>query len=1124
MKKIVFFFILFSSVFAENMQMDSVVIRGDNSSGPFRISRFEIDLSSLLVVLGNDTLSPKAHYRFVKKSNSIILDNVLPDTSFLKVKFRVVRKYLPKIFFNRDINNFKKIENKVQDTVSLLELPDNIAEVDNEQFLQVEGFKTFGISAKSNGNVSVNQSLQMQIQGQIAKGTQLSASLSDQNIPLQPEGTTRLLSEVDQARIDIRSPYIFGTLGNFYDAEELEYIRYRKKIQGISATVNVNGVSSSFSGASSRGTFYSYSFNGEEGKQGAYRLIGKDGNANIVILAGTESVFLDGVKMARGSNYDYVIDYASGTVTFNSRRPITAESEITVNYEYLEQDFLRTLVRFSSGYKKDLWNFKITGLQERDSRNDPLSFVLSDKDKNALSVVGDSKNARTGSLPVADIQTASEKGFYVQIDSADISFFKYYPPDSLDLYKTYTLYAPNFGEKEGGAYDTVLIYHPYNVQTIYRYVGEGNGNFEAGAVLLAPQSHRIMDLFASCNARGIKIEAEGAVSQKDKNTFSKIDDDDNMGFAGNVDMQYGMDNKKGFFVAGKFLSNDDNFRAFGTQTQSYEYKDRWGISLMSVSSAKKSGDIKLGWRTFGDTKIQTETGMLSMEQNNLIRFGINANIPILKGSRLIAKESEVYKNVRAENLGMHKDMVKLLVPKLLIKPYVGFEHEWNKKDTLGTFFAYGYRDLFVGMESDKIGLFSLKAKTSFVKNRISNSKKMLSGKDSITTIHSTGDISMNPWHGFSMNSFISHREVKKELGENRQTFSFDLAEMNLNYEPYNRGIVFRNNYKLNSNQLNSYRDRFVYAGGGLGTYAYDSVTGDYVPAENGDYKLLGKIVDTAETGREINLLSYLKIKPVNMIKTGGFLDDVTLLTKMELATQSPFSTKSVLNRYLPDWAFSSVFSDTVMERKTSFFQEIFFHPYKSLRLRFSVNPSIRESFFYGHEMQETMVYDVRGQNNFGEKTTIMISFKQETEQRNRVALSGMKTLNYDILNRKSDVEYNYRLFKSYSVGINTGVGISREDISNSNYLFYSFSPFVVKNFLERGRIKTEYTWNNVIGDGMLYYRMANGYSKGITHKWNISGEYTLGDNLLLNLYYLGRLNPGSAEAFQQADLNLRAYF
>ena len=50
----------------------------------------------------------------------------------------------------------------------------------------------------NSGEASLRQSLRVNLSGEIAEGVELLAVLTDQNLPLQPEGSTRELRDLDQ--------------------------------------------------------------------------------------------------------------------------------------------------------------------------------------------------------------------------------------------------------------------------------------------------------------------------------------------------------------------------------------------------------------------------------------------------------------------------------------------------------------------------------------------------------------------------------------------------------------------------------------------------------------------------------------------------------------------------------------------------------------------------------------------------------------------------------------------------------------------------------------------------------------------------------------------------------------
>jgi hypothetical protein len=271
-------------------------------------------------------------------------------------------------------------------------------------------------------------------------------------------------------------------------------------------------------GASTRGNFQTVELRGEEGRQGPYSLVGEGSSATGVIVAGSERVWLDGRVMNRGETQDYVIDYSRGELEFTNRRLITKDSEIAVDFEVAEQDYRRNFYlgegEYASAGNGLQWRMSVAS--EVDD-HDPLSLNLSDDQRAALESAGD------GSVLVpGDVCGEPGSGDYEKVDD----HFSYVGPDSGTCDVSFTFVGADSGEY-------VLDRDVDGDRTFYRWIGPGGGDFQDGVLLQAPRTTMLADASLRLGSgSGFRFEADGALSQEDRNTLSSSGDGDNEGAAG----------------------------------------------------------------------------------------------------------------------------------------------------------------------------------------------------------------------------------------------------------------------------------------------------------------------------------------------------------------------------------------------------------------------------------------------------------------------------------------------------------------------------------------------------------------------------------------------------------------
>ena len=429
------------------------------------------------------------------------------------------------------------------------------------------------VSFGTNSGVSLSSGLNLRISGKITDDIVVSGVLSDQSIPIEPEGTTQSLNEIDRVYIEARMPHEKIVIGDFnYRLDEGRLCRYNRKLQGVYLRSERSGIELELSGAVSRGEYFTNYFLGEDGNQGPYQLYGKNGESSIVVLAGTERVWLNGELLERGENADYVIDYSTGQITFTSKRVITSNSRITVDFQYSDFSYVRNVVSMS--LKKaigDRFIFSFSSIREKDDRNSGLGLEPAEAEKKFLSQVGD---ASEGRVYVSTI-TPDSMGSYIVVDSVLV-----YVGEGKG---THTAVFYNVG-KDGcyrKVYDGNMVY--------FEYVEKGDPSISNAikdqAVYLPARPLKLpvkeglyhigMEYHSSEN---FNVSGEVAVSSFDKNVFSEIGDGDNRGVAGRLFALYKvkLGSSGNLKLWGKYRGEDKKFHS-PFREKEVEFKRKWGL-------------------------------------------------------------------------------------------------------------------------------------------------------------------------------------------------------------------------------------------------------------------------------------------------------------------------------------------------------------------------------------------------------------------------------------------------------------------------------------------------------------------------------------------------------------------
>jgi|GEM_PF-942990 len=400
-----------------------------------------------------------------------------------------------------------------------------------------------GVRVGSGGQVDMESGLRLQVEGRIGPDVEVEAFLSDRNTPIQPEGRSASLEEVDRIHVSVRSPHWQARLGDVDLAlRSGHYLDYRRTVDGLQAgyvdqarSLQGDSLRVLAHVAGARGRFHRLEFTGQEGVQGPWQLRSDQGGSSILVVAGSEQVWVDGVPMARGEDRDYVMDYALGQLSFTPRRPITADSRIQVEYQYSERLYARNL------YGLDVCLPVAEGLRvrlgaagERDDGARPLDLFLDDAQRDSLALVGDGADGQIWGSGVREV--GEGEGLWRLVDALAGQWGHYawmeQPPDSARALYRYDLRFSELGRDASGH-----LLGDYSRQISssgrvwYRFEGAGLGAWAPILPLSAPTAAELVDVAVDLRRGAWRLETEGALSRTDRNLYSPRDDGDNVGLA-----------------------------------------------------------------------------------------------------------------------------------------------------------------------------------------------------------------------------------------------------------------------------------------------------------------------------------------------------------------------------------------------------------------------------------------------------------------------------------------------------------------------------------------------------------------------------------------------------------------
>jgi hypothetical protein len=545
--------------------------------------------------------------------------------------------------------------------------------------LNMTGNISRGLSVGNNQDVVLNSNLNLQMNGKLGKGFSILAAISDENNPIQPQGNTQQIQDFDKVFISIFKDSSVLTVGDFLMTNQPSqyFMKYYKKSRGMQlqhhAPMKFGKSISSIDAAVSRGRFSRNEMQGVEGNQGPYRLNGANNEFNIIIISGTEVVYIDGQKMERGQQNDYVIDYNTGEITFMPRRLITQFMRIVVEFQYSDRNYNRSVFSLSQQFISKKWTSSINYFSEQDNKLQPTDTSNFNSIQSILENAGDNRAFYQTNRPNKVFQ--KDRVNYILKDSLGFDYYKFTNDPSADS----IFYTLGFSYVGPGKGNYILASSSANGRVfawVFPVNGIPSGDYEPYIEVVAPKRQQMLSASTQYrNSINSVFFIEGAYTNNNVNTLSKLDKFNDDGF--------------GIFISStqknmtwrKFVINHQSKLEFVNKNFAYveryravEFNRIWNRQI-----ANSNNVIQNKHELIGDVNAKIEYDkkhFLNINLSNFKRFDLFDGFRAQGGYQFIT--DKVQFKIRNENLSSSEQRDSLRINNKIQNYQSDFNYQFKK--------------------------------------------------------------------------------------------------------------------------------------------------------------------------------------------------------------------------------------------------------------------------------------------------------------------------------------------------------------------------------------------------------------------------------------------------------------
>ena len=1131
-----------------------------------------ISLDTLSIVptsfelLSNGLPIDSSKYELEWYSGKLIVDRSLLGGS-VEANYRVFPSLYSKSTFNKDPSLIRNIRDVPQNPFNYTVQRGTSDQLFDLGTLSKSGSISRGVTVGNNQDLGVSSSLNLNLSGQLTPKIGIRAAITDNNIPFQPEGNTQQLQDFDQIYIQLFTDETELTAGDFRLQRPKSYfMNFFKRAQGLSIKHRFPIVRKKFtdqnpgflevkgSGALSRGKFNRQIRQGDEGNQGPYRLNGAENESFIIVIAGTERVYIDGQLMTRGQENDYIIDYNTAELTFTTKRLITKDSRIIIEFQYSERNYSRSLFHVGTDFEKNKLKVRFNLYSEQDGKNNLLNDDLSGDQLQLLQDIGDS-------LDLAVIPSIDSVGFsndqvrYSKKDTiVTVGGVPVFVPE-VYVYSTNPntgLYQVRFSDVGAGNGD-------YNVDAeanangrVYKWVapdsitGVQQGRYVLVERVITPKMNQLFTLGAEykVSENGV-VSVEGALSNTDQNRFSSLANEDNLGYGVKVKYDHviplGDSGKWALKTGVDFEHLDENFRPI-ERFRTVEFERDWNLENKNtftnqyISAArlgfvrKDIADVDYTFRSFiNETQFEAfQNAIQAKVSHKGFRFDLN-------GSHIFSNGQEVNNRFGRFQLGVQQKFKWFIVGATNI-----FEDNrfFDAASDSLTSLSYQWNDakIYIKSPDDWKNRFSVFYQRRDDRLPGDNQLKYSSLGESAGL---TGELAKNPNSVFRATVTYRRLVIRDTLLSNNRPDNTLVNRLEYNLKLLKGAITSSTFYEVGSGLEN--RREFIYievpAGQGAYSWLDQNDNGvkeinEYVEAVYQDTARFIRVFTPTNDFTKVYTTQFNEVINLNpRIVWGGKTGFKKFLSRFSDQLVYRIDRKTQRNNLLEAFdPFFSTVSDSTLVTLTSSLRNTFFFNRSSSSVGADYTYLQNQSKVYlanGFETRSNRSHKLKVRWNFAKIFTL-----------NTLGEFGWRITDSRFDNNKLDVQYfeiepqlvfqpgtKWRVRGKFKY--TDKLNFKPENKGDNQAILRDAGIDGKYNLLQRGSINATFNFISITYDGAtgntVEFELLEGLKAGFNYTWSVFFQMRVGKNMQVNLQYSGRKSETNASV-HTGTVQVRAFF